>query len=913
MVPAVSEAQQAQAATAVSEGRGAVVAAACAFALGAGAAGWLLLGARWRAAVTGYLDLPPTEQAIAAVASLTGLWWGTGLAAHARQSLFVGAGLVLAAVGAFVAVAAVPPGITASPVGGVLTQAPVLGAAGVVAGALLQTGGARAAVAIAAGAAAAIASAPLFASQPAFGTLGAATIMLLLAGALAPAARTGSRSAAALPGSALPVLALPVGTAWALGWERPVAALSGGALAAALTVLGAAAALCLGAGVPARHRARVGAVSVAALVLAFDPTVSAAFALACASGLLLAQAAAGAAARAIALFGLGAACGVASSWVGTPADGIAAGAAVLALLTSARRSALAWVALAVVVAVATARVGWPPSVRAVDGETTVLARDGAATASYRARRQELALAVGNCELDVAGPDHAHAVLAAACTAAMAPSGAVAVLGSGTGRIRGVLASLQVPFLAVEPSAAAASLQPFLALDGPVPAATQPTTQLSASMQSPWVAGTREFVWSLPRGACAAIVGAEPLSAAAPARAEVDEHAAMRRAVGRGLVVQCFRLDATPPDVLQTALAAASSVHPWCGVFLCGRAGAIVGLGRAPDLARTAAVIDDLPWEPRWRLHEAGLGSGVDFADALLGVVVPGAPGSPGRPGADGASHAAAANARTLAEALRLPPDTMPAWRLQAQVGDASARQRAVECLQRAARARPARVLVARELVHAERRIAAAAIAAVDPNDAGQVAAAAALAARWQQRAGDSAVLQAALALPDRRGGRAREPSAAGMVALALDPGLQRDAPAVLRPIVAGLPPQSPLADFAVLPEPSRLADLAAGDGPLAIALRARFPSRCAQALVAAWRHAPLPGPALAALAELADAFVLANAAHALAQRGAGGELLLVWREDLPATPAVANLASGPPACRHRCGVAAVAGARPRRR
>jgi len=84
----------------------------------------------------------------------------------------------------------------------------------------------------------------------------------------------------------------------------------------------------------------------------------------------------------------------------------------------------------------------------------------------------------------------------------------------------------------------------------------------------------------------------------------------------------------------------------------------------------------------------------------------------------------------------------------------------------------------------------------------------------------------------------------------------------------------------------------AGDEPLPVALRARFPSACAAALVAAWGRGPLPAPAIAALRELADPFVLTAAATALAARGARVEVLRAFAVDLPTPLGVAELAHG---------------------
>ncbi|MCA8975283.1 MAG: hypothetical protein KDC98_11205, partial [Planctomycetes bacterium] len=116
------------------------------------------------------------------------------------------------------------------------------------------------------------------------------------------------------------------------------------------------------------------------------------------------------------------------------------------------------------------------------------------------------------------------------------------------------------------------------------------------------------------------------------------------------------------------------------------------------------------------------------------------------------------------------------------------------------------------------------------------------------------------------------------------------------PVFADLPrpnrERGDLEDFSRLPGPERLVELAVGSDPLAIALRARFPSRCARALLAALVAGPLDRPRVEALRELADPFVLEAAGRALGGRGALVELLGLWRGDLPFPAALEGLLHG---------------------
>jgi hypothetical protein len=120
-----------------------------------------------------------------------------------------------------------------------------------------------------------------------------------------------------------------------------------------------------------------------------------------------------------------------------------------------------------------------------------------------------------------------------------------------------------------------------------------------------------------------------------------------------------------------------------------------------------------------------------------------------------------------------------------------------------------------------------------------------------------------------------------------------------------------LEDFAFLPDGPRLAALCSENSPLATALRVRFGSRCARALVGELARAPLPAAGLQALRQLADTFVLREAGQALRGRGAVRELLSLWRADLPMPAALEELLRGSPA--DRAGFAAALGGRLDRR
>ena len=889
--------------------------------LGAGALLWGTAIARWRAAVVGTLGWPALEQLLAGVMLLGGGAAGLWLSPARLGRLRIGALLVTAAGTALAAVAWLPPALAATPAGAGPTVALPLCAIGLAASAMLGSAARERAeragqlvAAIAGGGAAALLGLRLQAAATWFSVLAAAALLLVLAGAALPSLpRRDPRGAAGSP-APLPSAALPLGTILVLAAQR--AATPTVAWWPSLLVLLFALAAWLGTLVPAHHRHRLAAVAIAVLAAGvgaatpFRALGADLVAPACAAGLLAAGALGGgrdAGGRVVIALLLGALLAGVAVTVDAPPPLAIGLAALVPLVRLLRATAVAFAALAVALAVPVVRTATATTARAHE---VLLARAGPADALYRARTQDVVVAFGSRDLDRRGPDRPHAALLAALARAFADTdaGPVVLLGSGTGRVAELFADLGPEHvLAVEPCAAVAALQQWLAVDGPVPPRRLVARGDGCAM------GSREFAWSVAAGSCAALVCAEPLSAAAPARAACEEHAALRNAARDGAVLQAFQFDATPPDLLATALAAAAAVHPWCGVFVSGNAGAIVGLAQAPDWSRAAARLDRLPDAVRWALHEAGIGSIGDCADALLGVLPPPAnvrgddavlATADALDGGDDAA-AAAACAEVLRTALgaAAAPGTTAATRLALRSAPAAQRDAALVALLALARARPDGVLLAREGAAALRADAERRIAAADPQLPEQVADAAALAARFAHVGCPSAVLQAALALAPRRGESVRTQASAGRAALALDPGFAAVAPPVLAPIVAGLPARSPLADFAQLPAGDQLAELATGDSTLAIALRARVPSRVAAALVARWQQRPLPLPALAVLRELADPFVLDRAARVLAARAAPAELLQIWRKDLPATAAVRALADGPAAQRQALQVA----------
>lgn len=594
------------------------------------------------------------------------------------------------------------------------------------------------------------------------------------------------------------------------------------------------------------------------------------------------------------------------SGIAEVADAAAAVTAVAAIAAFALRSASGF---AVVVAVVLAlfsglQATWQRPVFAAEHER-MLAVANDCRVHFRERDQALLLLRRGQLVDLAGPDRRHAdLLAGLARAALSDGARLVIVGSGTRRLLSALdLAPGIQARLVDSAALSRDLESALLQDGPVAAVQREI----APRGSEWIGGRRSYLWAQPAGAAAMVLAAEPLLAANATRVSVEEHQAMRHASGGGLVVQTFLLDATPPRQLAAALAAARAVHAQAQVFLVGTVGVIVGAGPEFDFATMAQGMDGLPLALRWRLHAAGIAGSIDWRLAALGPLPEGAvalhdeellaqaPSEDGSvPGGTAEHGNTAANLAVLRTAYgdALKTGSVACARLDLWAADPAVRGAAMRRLEPEVLAQPDSVLLRAELWRSRVAKVEADLANCDPNDAKAVAALAALVVRFAHIGCPSPALQAALALPDVRGERVREPHRAAELALALDPGYAKSAPPLLAPIVAEAAPWSPLLDLHRLPRGAALVARCEGDDALAVALRCRFPSACAEALIAAWAEGPLPAARLAVLRELADPFVLTSAASALAARGARAEVLRAWPVDLPVPQGVAELAQG---------------------
>lgn len=502
-----------------------------------------------------------------------------------------------------------------------------------------------------------------------------------------------------------------------------------------------------------------------------------------------------------------------------------------------------------------AAVAWLPP---LGNDLRVLERRGAVAVGYDRATQLLTLRRDDQVVGAVGPDCRQDELTATL-ALLGRSAGDRALVFGAGALRTAALLAEVGALDVELVVAAAD-SPVLACrllaDGPV---AVPDAGLPPAVH--W-RPCRPLAWlgALPAGARqVVVVGESPterLDGAAMGlsgwpQADANTQAELRRVAGDGPVLQVFRWSRLPLPRLRQLCAAAAACSPWTAVFAVGDCGVLYSA-----TARPAWWDDATPWPTavRWLGHRAHLGGLADLHRACHGLVAAG--GEPGTvvalpAGDDELVTSVLAGWQRRGERLAAAAAELP--RL---ADDPAGRERAQQ-----------------------------------------------LAAELLPLGAPSAPLQAALGLAGGEIGAIVAPAAAALRAHALDPTFWGSAPPVFATLPRPRQPTGDLEDLSMLPAAPRLAELCVGSSPQAIALRARFPSRCAEALVARLAVAPLDGPAAEALRELADPFVLGEAGRVLRGRGAVGELLAFWRRDLPLPAALGDLIGQGDAARARLATA----------
>ncbi len=537
----------------------------------------------------------------------------------------------------------------------------------------------------------------------------------------------------------------------------------------------------------------------------------------------------------------------------------------------------------------------PPKVSA---GLVALASAGDTVAAYDPGTQELQLWQRGELVAAEGPERPRSAVLATTTASLArPGDRILALGVGLGRLPAAFERAGLP--AVEIVHARTQLLPLLprlltagavappALERGASGAgrgarRQPVDWSGTGLDGSGASSARLLGW-LPRSRLAGALptlrrlpadsrqfivlgddlGADPgRGGALPWQCSLEAQRELRRVAGNGVVLQPFALDRTPPARLRLLFGAAAAVHPWNGVLAIGDCGVLLSAARRPAFSR-ANDLQGWSDDACWQAHLARLGSGSDVQRAWLGTVavdrvaaawpppVVESGGSDDERGAQPATERRA-TLRVLHDCLEPAPAlTGQASSLLLWSSDLASRMRAFE-----------RQLRLADATAPERERVRRAALAFLPTGA------------------RSAALQAALALPDENGRALRDPHQASLTAFAIDPTFHAGRPALLGDLPLPQRRVGHLADFAFLPPPERLRELCVGRGPLAIALRSRFPTACARVLVAALRRGPLEPLAAEALRELADPLVLAMAGRAVAPRAGERELLALWRRDL---------------------------------
>lgn len=500
----------------------------------------------------------------------------------------------------------------------------------------------------------------------------------------------------------------------------------------------------------------------------------------------------------------------------------------------------------------------------------VLARVGAAAAVYDRRHHELQLQVGGEVVDAGGPERNEAPLLATLSYALTrPGDRVLVLGVGTGQALDLLHGIgSVELDVVDPRPATASLRARLRQHGPVAApstSASPSSTSSTSSACPLVGEGRvaaigPLLLASRAASRQAVVVVEPLALAR----EVDAAAAVAAAVavaGEGPLLQCVALDRASASDLQRLFASALAAAAWNGLFVVGDAAVLVS---APGPIAWSTVPTFSAWndDARWLAHQAHCGELADLQRAMLGTLRwPNASEVGDEPAGVGRAACLRVVQDWLAPAAEVPPtsseSTLPRW----------------------------------QALQAELRRTEAAMSALGP-DVGSRAEAQRLAARFLPIGAPSARLQAALGTAGADGVSLTAPALASRRAHALDPTFFADVPPFARELPVVRDEAGALEDLAWLPARPRLAVACRGQDPRALALRVRYGSACARALVEALAAAPLDDAGIEALRELADPFVLGQAANVLQGQGRMRELLALWRADLPLPAALRSLLAG---------------------
>jgi hypothetical protein len=524
--------------------------------------------------------------------------------------------------------------------------------------------------------------------------------------------------------------------------------------------------------------------------------------------------------------------------------------AMIALVVTAAAACQLPLALGATVAMALISSGaffggtFDPSLRA---QAVVLRQVGAASAVYVRSDQELQLRLDDDVVAAAGPNRNEEPLMAAILHAASRAGdRVLLLGGGTGRVGTSLrrtGRYEVETATAWPELAA--LQSSVAADGPVQQPSDP----NEVPPKPW----RKALANLPTGSRQVIVLGELPSKATAHRATGAFQRQLRRVVGDGLVCQPIALDRVSVLVLEAWFDVVTKAHAWNGIYAVGNAAVLVSASHKPVWK---SGLEGWCHEARWAMHDAHLIGPEDLEVAFFGTLKHRNDAVAGRgTGRD--------VARLLMRWLAIPELVPPATQLS---------------------------LLRRWQTRFDDMTRAKGRLITLSNDAAGRAKAQSIAARFLPMGAPAPWLQAALGLAGEDEVALCDPSLASRSAYAMDPTFFATPAAVYASLPLPMQKRGDLEDLFRLDDGPVLARRCVGISPQAVALRARFPSRCARSLVGQLADAPLEDDAAMALRELADPFVLREIASVVVAPGRWRELLIFWRADLPLPQALQQVA-----------------------
>jgi spermidine synthase len=515
---------------------------------------------------------------------------------------------------------------------------------------------------------------------------------------------------------------------------------------------------------------------------------------------------------------------------------------------------------------------------------------------------------------------------------------VAVVALGTGTTANAVSRWPGPerLDVVEISPAVVSMVDYFGRQGP--GTTGPRAAFMVDPRSRvHVTDGRRYVAMAPP-ASLDLISMEPLLPYAPGTVPLytrEFYALCRSALSdTGMMVQWVPTHSMPKAYFETLLATFARSFPNHSVWLVNHSTLLVG-SVGPHLPSADAISSRLaaaPGPAQTDLHEAGISGVEDLAAAFVGTeVLPVCGGLPDlvddRPMLENIGYWSAATRQAFLPdnlaVLQAIAEQSPRWpatatkdlrsdrleglsylaRAQAEPSSTTSSM-ALRALARARSQAPSSVLLFSELARARRETMVSELYRAVPSPFDRVAFQSRLdltsLVRQLDRDPSSAFLWAARAFaePD-----VLQQQAAMDRAMALDPTFYDQWPQLWLSLESQKPPSAfrgPLEDLSNLPVGVELVRRATGERTAdVVAFRSRFRVRVGYAFVEVLAQRALAADEVLAFRQVLDPSLLADASQVVVARKGDGvaELLPLWRMDLPITPALEDLRSGPVAGR----------------